>query len=663
MATMTAVRRVITLRSAGMLTAPRLEEILARQSAARVAVLGDFCLDVYWLLDMTTSEPSLETGTPTRPVRTQRHSLGGAGNVAANLAALGVGAIHAFAVLGSDPFGDCLQALLRARNVHCDDVLCAPDPALWQTPAYCKPYEGETELPRFDMGTFNRLPDPLATELLTRLAARLAEFDVVLVNQQLRRGIHTETLRSGLQRLMETHPTTRFIFDGRHETDSYPLAWLKLNAHEALQRCGIRREPQELVLRDEALQAAETLFGMNRKPVFLTRGNRGCVVCTDDGITEVPGLQMIGPSDSVGAGDSFLAGLAGALAVGATPAEAAQVGNFAARVVVSKRKETGTADAAELLAVGRAPAYVYEPELADDPRRAVYWQGTSIEVVTEAPAQSRFRVAIFDHDGTLSTLRQGWEAVMEPMMVQAILGPSYAAADEGLYHRVVDRVRCTIDQTTGIQTLAQMQTLAELVREFRLVPDADIRDMHGYKALYDAALMAKIKRRLEQLRAGELEARDFCLKNAPEFLRALQAAGITLYLVSGTDQEHVAAEARALGYVGCFEGRIYGAVGDIRYEAKRLVLERLLQDMGSLGEHVVMFGDGPVEIRETRLRGGFAVGVASDEVRRFGWNPAKRARLVRAGAVALVSDYAQLSALLRFLQIQPAAEHTTATAE
>ena len=60
-------------------------------------------------------------------------------------------------------------------------------------------------------------------------------------------------------------------------------------------------------------------------------------------------------------------------------------------------------------------------------------------------------------------------------------------------------------------------------------------------------------------------------------------------------------------------------------------------------------GDGPVEMRLTRKRGGIAVGVASDEVRRFGLNPAKRSRLIRAGADVIVPDYSQLPQLLAVL--------------
>jgi phosphoglycolate phosphatase-like HAD superfamily hydrolase len=166
--------------------------------------------------------------------------------------------------------------------------------------------------------------------------------------------------------------------------------------------------------------------------------------------------------------------------------------------------------------------------------------------------------------------------------------------------------------------------------------------------------MGLVRDRSAKLRRGELDVADFTVKKAPEFLRALHAAGVKLYLASGTDEKDVVAEAEALGYAALFEGRIYGAVGDVTKEAKRMVLDRIAKDIGAApGLCMVTFGDGPVEIRETRKRGGLAVGVASDEICRYGLNPAKRGRLIRAGAHLVVPDYSQMDELLGLLGVQP----------
>ena len=71
------------------MTPARLTELLDNIPNARIGVVGDFCVDSYYIVDTDESEPSLETGLATRPVREQRSSLGGAGNVVANLHAIG----------------------------------------------------------------------------------------------------------------------------------------------------------------------------------------------------------------------------------------------------------------------------------------------------------------------------------------------------------------------------------------------------------------------------------------------------------------------------------------------------------------------------------------------------------------------------------------------
>ena len=134
-------------------------------------------------------------------------------------------------------------------------------------------------------------------------------------------------------------------------------------------------------------------------------------------------------------------------------------------------------------------------------------------------------------------------------------------------------------------------------------------------------------------------------------LELLHAAGVKLYLASGTDEADAIAEARILGYAHLFAGGIFGAVGDLRVDAKRDVLARIIRTSGACGGEIVVIGDGPVEMREGRRCGAYAVGIASDEVRRHGLNLQKRARLIRAGADLIVPDFCQAEALLTNLGI------------
>jgi phosphoglycolate phosphatase-like HAD superfamily hydrolase len=442
----------------------------------------------------------------------------------------------------------------------------------------------------------------------------------------------------------------------------------KLNDYEGALLCGLELSPEDPIGLEKARDIAGRLYRRWATPLFLTRGSSGCLVAENEkALHEIPGILILGRTDPVGAGDSMLAGIAAALAAGQAPRAAALFGNLAAAVTVQKLYQTGTASPEEILAIGADHGYRYHPELAALPARARYYRDTEIEIVSDLSARAPITDAIFDHDGTVSTLREGWQEVMEPVMVRAVLGRTWQEAAESTVRRVEELVKEYIERTTGVQTLVQMRGLVEMVRQFGLVPDGEILDEHGYKQVYNDQLMERIEGRLAKVQRGELGPEDFTLKNADAFLRRLHGRGVRLYLASGTDQGDVEREARLLGYAELFGGRIHGAIGDLRHEPKRKVLEQILAELpaesgaprgeaggdrreagGDRGGFAV-FGDGPVEIQEARKRGGLAVGVASDELRRFGLDPAKRRRLIEAGADLIIPDFSQLDALLECL--------------
>jgi bifunctional ADP-heptose synthase (sugar kinase/adenylyltransferase) len=130
---------------------------------ARVTVLGDYCLDAYWTVEPDESELSLETGLPVRRVSSQRYSPGGAGNVVANLKALGAAEVRSVGLLGEDIFGTELIRLLKATGIRTDGLLQTGDS--WQTPLYAKPLWNGQELNRFDFGVVNRLSASQAARL------------------------------------------------------------------------------------------------------------------------------------------------------------------------------------------------------------------------------------------------------------------------------------------------------------------------------------------------------------------------------------------------------------------------------------------------------------------------------------------------------------------
>ncbi|MBK7628073.1 MAG: carbohydrate kinase [Bacteroidales bacterium] len=627
-----------------------LSEILKKIKSVKIAVVGDFCLDAYWFVDESKSEISIETGQATRPVSIQKYSPGGAGNVTNNLAALGIKDIRAFGVIGKDPFGPEMVKVMKNAGINTNNLLIQDEN--WATHVYIKPYVGDKEQSRIDFGNHNVLSEDTADRLITRLEKAVKEVDIIIINQQVLSGIHTPYFRKKLVEAVSHFPDRIFIADSRNYNDLYTGTYRKMNDTEALLQCGVKKGPDETIPYSETLNAAKTLFDRYEKPLFITRGSRGSLVVNEKGITQIPGLMIISKVDTVGAGDSFLAGAAATLAADYKMDTAAEIGSYVAGVTVQKLFQTGTATPDEVMAIGNDPDYIYEPELAEDIRQANLLKDSEFEIINSWPKNLNIRHVIFDHDGTISTLREGWEKIMAPMMIKAILGNQFLNAEKSLYTKVESRVTELIDKTTGIQTLMQMKLLTDVIREFGCVPEDQILNEYGYKEIYNKEILQLVKEREGKLMRSELLVEDFTMKNIVPFLTRLHAAGIKLYLASGTDAEDVREEAAALGYAHLFEDRIFGAVGDLNKEAKKIVLENILDLIGeSARGEIATFGDGPVEIRETRKRGGITIGVASDEKKRFGLNAVKRTRLIKAGADIIIPDFTQSEKLLKLLNI------------
>ncbi|MBN1846545.1 MAG: HAD family hydrolase [Sedimentisphaerales bacterium] len=627
----------------------RVREILEKIQRVQVAVYGDFCLDAYWMLDPAGSEVSVETGLQGQAVRRHYYTLGGASNVVANLAALRPAGIRVIGVIGDDIFGRELVRQFHELGVDTRWLLVQDQQ--FDTVTFGKRYQENQELPRIDFGFFNARSETTDDRLLDYLEKALETADGIILNQQVPGSIPHPAFIEQLNERLARHPDRIVLLDSRHYGERFRGVCRKTNAIEAARLNRRDAQSDDVIAVAELKQYAEALYARDQRPVFITRGARGILAADAGGVKEIPGIQFHKKLDPVGAGDTTVSALLVCLAAGVKPAEAAEFANFAAAVTVQKLYQTGTATAPEILAVARDSHYIYQPELAEDIRQARTLEATEIEICCDRSflADRRIRHAVFDHDGTISTLRQGWEAVMAPVMIRAILGDRYDSADETLYHKVRSRVQEYIDQSTGIQTIVQMEALVEMVREFALVPAEQIQDRFGYKQIYNDALMRMVNRRLEKFRRGALDLYDYTIKGAVRFLHRLREKGVTLYLASGTDREDVLNEARVLGYADLFGDNIYGAVGDVSRYSKKMVLETILQANRLTGRALAVFGDGPVEIRECRKRDGLAVGIASDEIRRHGLCPEKRTRLIKAGAHVMICDFSEPEPLLALL--------------
>ena len=268
--------------------------------------------------------------------------------------------------------------------------------------------------------------------------------------------------------------------------------------------------------------------------------------------------------------------------------------------------------------------------------------GTSVEIIREPPRGRPPEHVLFDFDGTLSLIREGWPEVMVPMMVEILRATGTDESPSRLHEIAFEFVM----QLNGKQTIYQMIRLAEEVRKRGGTPEEPIE----YKQRYHDRLMERIAGRREALRSGAVPREQMLVPHSLEILQALRQRDVGLYLASGTDQQYVLDEARLLGLDAYFGSKIYGALDDYRTFSKAKVIERILTENEVEGASLVGFGDGYVEIQNVKSVGGTAVAVASDEAGRSGkpdqW---KRDRLIGVGADLVIPDFRDWRQLIAYL--------------
>ncbi|MBR4748307.1 MAG: HAD family hydrolase [Abditibacteriota bacterium] len=272
--------------------------------------------------------------------------------------------------------------------------------------------------------------------------------------------------------------------------------------------------------------------------------------------------------------------------------------------------------------------------------RGDFIPSTNIEVIRQFE-RGRFGYALFDFDGTISLIREGWQSVMGDLMLEVLSDTPLGREEPGL-GAYIDRL---IAETTGKQTIYQMIALAEEVSKRGKEP----LEPAEYKAEYLRRLLEKIGERRESLRCGAARPEDYLVPGAKEFLLELKDLGLSLYLASGTDQEYVEEESSLLDVGRIFEGNVFGARDDYKSFSKAIVIQQILSDTGIEGHRLLGFGDGFVEIDNTKSAGGIAIGAATNEKDPAFPDEGKRLRLLAVGADVIIPSFSCHSALCRYL--------------
>jgi phosphoglycolate phosphatase len=263
-----------------------------------------------------------------------------------------------------------------------------------------------------------------------------------------------------------------------------------------------------------------------------------------------------------------------------------------------------------------------------------------IEFINPNIPRGKVRCAVFDFDGTLSLLREGWPQVMRALMLDALMATPTCESAEELDRFVTD----FIYQTSGQQTIYQMIRLAEQVQKRGGTPETP----QTYKQVFATRVLDCVNGRVAAIRAGKSTLEEWRVPGAVALLQALCARGVTCHIASGTDEAFVKDEAALLNLTPYF-AEIFGAHADYENHSKKVVIRNLVARHALRAGELVTFGDGAPEMTDTKAVGGIAIGVASNEATRNGIDPRKRAVLLQAGADLIIPDYRAYAELIAWL--------------
>ena len=315
--------RAMTFPPPPWISRDRLRALLARAREQHVVIIGDAMLDVYLRGDVDRISP--EAPVPVVRVRDRKLALGGAANVAQNVAALGAGC-DLVAVIGDDLAGRTLRDRLGDGGMRSRSLVTVERPTTTKTRVMAR----SQQLVRFDEEDDADLqPDDVA-RVLTAIERALPDA-TALVFEDYNKGVLVPTVIEGAIAMAQRRglpivvdPKFRNFFAYRGATVFKP------NRRELEGALGAA------VNLDAPAALPETFRRLGVEHLLLTLGERGMALVSPNGAVHRVPTTAREVYDVVGAGDTVTAYLATMLAAGADILEAAIVANYAAGVEVGK---------------------------------------------------------------------------------------------------------------------------------------------------------------------------------------------------------------------------------------------------------------------------------------------------------------------------------------
>ncbi|GKX31531.1 hypothetical protein SH1V18_40110 [Vallitalea longa] len=595
-----------------------LRGILDKVSKKRIGVIGDCCLDIYWEADMKLSELSLETPQFPLPIVSEKFYLGSAGNIVNNLSTLEVDEIDFITVVGDDWRKTIVFDLLEnMKNVNTKHIIVSKERV---TPAYCKPIkQGISDVvyedSRLDFWNLGQISNKVEEDIINRLNEMAKKVDAIIVEDQLKNGVMTDKIREVISELGRNGKT--IIVDSREYAHKYKNVMLKPNDKELINMANNLNLDIDGM---DIVSVAREISNKINKDIIVTLGEKGSIWVSENETFKKDIFKVEGEIDIVGAGDGFIAGLA-AFYDSTSKENILSLCNLMSSIIIKKIGITGSASKEEIL-----KNYVLKLEKP-------YFEKLN------AMENKDIKCALFDFDGTISTLRHGWEDIMFDYVYEQ-LHQYYMGRDKEL----TDKIKEFIRDTTGVQTIFQMQWIVEQVK----LGGGKPLDQWEYKDGYNKALLEVVRTRADALLQGKMKPIDFRVPGSKEFIEKLVSRGIKCYIASGTDDDDIKKEMKAIEVENLFEDS-KGAPYRKAACPKEAVYRKLIEELSYKPNEILVVGDGKVEINLGVNNGSLTLGVACDEYSLQGIDLKKRDRLVKARAHGIVMDFNDYNSILEWI--------------
>ena len=318
------------------LTKNRAKEILTAARDCRLVVLGDVMLDEFIWGDVTRISP--EAPVPVVNIKRETMHLGGAANVLANIAALGAQG-RVIGVVGNDSAGEKLRAAIHDNGMK-DELIFENGRT---TTVKTRIVAHNQMVVRADREHRGHINGSVESKILEATKAALANADALIISDY-DKGVITPRILNEILPL--AYARVPVLIDPKiRNFDSYkPATLVTPNHHEALRLTNSEADTEESL----TSSARKIRARLSCDAVLITRGDRGMMLVEGDGDPVFVDTAAREVFDVTGAGDTVIATLATAMAVGASMKEAAVLANHAAGIVVAKLG-TATATAEEVL--------------------------------------------------------------------------------------------------------------------------------------------------------------------------------------------------------------------------------------------------------------------------------------------------------------------------